>query len=236
MSFNKDDYYGTGNIGYICREVPNSDVAIVSFGGLRHNLRNPARFVFLETLYPNEVNIVFIKDVEQTWYHTGINGLGNSVAESVDNLSVLLLEMGVSKVIFIGTSMGAYAAILFGVLMNVDVVLSFSPQTFLSANSLKHHGEYRWREQLEKLHSLTLQKHYYDLAETLKDIKYETEIEIYYGSRNELDSRHALQLESGKNVTLHAIDSESHHIAKEFVNSGEIRFVVGESLDKVKLK
>jgi esterase/lipase len=40
------------------------------------------------------------------------------------------------NICFIGNSMGGYAAILFGTLLNIDNIISFAPQTFIDKFNL----------------------------------------------------------------------------------------------------
>ncbi|MDQ6433009.1 tetratricopeptide repeat protein [Mesorhizobium sp. LHD-90] len=62
------------------------------------------------------------------WYQDGIPGLGSSVPDTLSTLTQWGRHFGVEETLFVGTSMGAYGAILFGAQMNARV-LAFGPET-----------------------------------------------------------------------------------------------------------
>ena len=110
---------------------------IISFAG--HGLQSMGvipQFEFLKTLtmwYPN-YNIKFLTDPQKRWYHKGIPGLSTNIPETVSYLETLV--SGYKKVVFMGTSAGGYAALLFGSLLNVSTVIAFKPQTLLTEGNL----------------------------------------------------------------------------------------------------
>lgn len=74
---------------------------------------------------------LFLRDMKDHWYLFGLDG--NTLGP--DNLVSFLKEeiklSKTSKVITIGASMGAYAAILYGCLLNVNDILAISPMSNL---------------------------------------------------------------------------------------------------------
>jgi len=103
---------------------------IVSFGGYAPQCQEaPREFSkFLETNFPNEKTL-FVSDATCSTYHKGIKGLTTNIEETVEYLRTQI--EGCDNVIFIGTSGGGYAAVLFGSLLNVNHVLAFVPPTIL---------------------------------------------------------------------------------------------------------
>lgn len=104
---------------------------IVCFGGLSLHFGGILPFEFLNYLsvnYTNKCDLFFFIDENQCWYHKGIKGITNTIDETIDYLKKLITPY--EKVVFMGTSAGGYAAILFGSLCNVNVI-SFIPQTIL---------------------------------------------------------------------------------------------------------
>lgn len=68
---------------------------------------------------------IFVRDLFKQWYVEGINNELNSI----DKLAEFFRkETQGYKVITVGSSAGAYAASLFGVLLNAEHVIAFSPQ------------------------------------------------------------------------------------------------------------
>ena len=103
---------------------------IVSFGGYAPTCqRAPREFSkFLEHHFPDQ-EVLYLGDTSCSTYHKGILGVSTSVDETTEYLRKE--TVGRSPLIFIGTSGGGYAAILFGSLLNVDHVIAFIPPTIL---------------------------------------------------------------------------------------------------------
>ena len=90
---------------------------------------------YLSSLYNDCCDLLFYKDIHQCWYHKGIEGISTSIKETADYLERKINrqpEKQYEKVIFMGTSAGGYAAILFGSLCKANYVISFKPQTILN--------------------------------------------------------------------------------------------------------
>lgn len=104
---------------------------IVCFGGMLSGFMGAPPFEFLNHLsstYTN-VDLCFFIDKKQCWYHKGIDGLTNTIDETVDYLKNLINAKMYKHIIFMGCSAGGYASILFGSLCNVETVIAFFPQT-----------------------------------------------------------------------------------------------------------
>jgi hypothetical protein len=114
-------------------KINGNKTIIVCFGGkaLKMGGIPPFEFVnYLSSLYLNECDLLFFIDKKQCWYHNGIDGLSKNITETIEYLNKKL--DGYNKIIFMGTSAGGYASILFGSLCNnIHSVIAFIPQTFL---------------------------------------------------------------------------------------------------------
>ncbi len=68
---------------------------------------------------------IFVRDVYKSWYVFGVNEEINTQ----EKLATVLKELTQGKrVITIGVSAGAYAAVLFGTMLNAERIIAFSPQ------------------------------------------------------------------------------------------------------------
>jgi hypothetical protein len=108
---------------------------IVCFGGMALQMGGIPPFEFLKYLshvYSNDCDLIFYVDRYQCCYHRGIQGISNNIDETVIYLNQKISQNNYDKVIFMGTSAGGYAAILFGSLCNVNNVISFIPKTILN--------------------------------------------------------------------------------------------------------
>lgn len=113
----------------------NKKNLIVCFGGMAQQFAGIPPFEFLNYLsnvYTDVCDLVFYIDREQCWYHKGIRGISNNIDETISHIDDVVKNGNYEKVIFMGTSAGGYAAILFGSLCHrIDNVISFIPQTTL---------------------------------------------------------------------------------------------------------
>jgi len=106
--------------------VPNADTLIVSFAGNAKLFGGIPRFEFVNFLKQFNVSKHFYIDEHNDLYHKGLIGT-TSIDETVTYLKNEIKQY--KRVLFLGNSGGGYAAILFGSLLEVNMVLAFVPQT-----------------------------------------------------------------------------------------------------------
>ena len=114
----------------------NKDVIIITFGGCAMKAYGIPPFEFLNSLtkwFP-QFDKKFYIDIEQCWYNKGIRGISKNIDETRTYLKEVIKEY--KKVVFIGTSAGGYAAILFGSLLNISNVIAFAPQSVLTRSDI----------------------------------------------------------------------------------------------------
>jgi hypothetical protein len=111
-------------------KLRGSSHLIISFGGMALDINKAIVFEFVNHLSTyDDVDLIFYIDMFQSCYHKGLKGITTNIPETVEYLCTKI--KGYSKVIFMGTSAGGYAAILFGSLCKVDTVIAFIPPTIL---------------------------------------------------------------------------------------------------------
>jgi hypothetical protein len=113
--------------------TPNIDntTIFVTFSGRKLGMASMTFFEFknfLQENYPT-INQHFFMDKKTLWYTKGIDGVTTNVDETIHYLKEI--TKGYTNVIFIGSSMGGYAAILYGSILNVSHVIAFRPQTII---------------------------------------------------------------------------------------------------------
>lgn len=106
---------------------------IVCFGGLALQFGQILPFEFLNYLSSTYTNcdLIFFIDKHQCWYHKGIQDITTNIDETIVYINNIITTGNYEKVIFMGTSAGGYASILFGSMCNVTNVISFIPQTII---------------------------------------------------------------------------------------------------------
>jgi hypothetical protein len=191
--------------------INKNDNLIISFGGMRNGFGPIPPFEFLNYLstnYTNRCDLVFFIDIYQCWYHKGLKDFTNNIDETVIYINNIIQKRNYKKVIFIGTSSGGYAAILFGSLCNgVTNVISYVPQTILIN---------------------PIENKYSNLSNFInKNVKY-----ILYGDISEKvdhyhNISHCKNLENFKNVKI----IEIHTIMlKELRDNGTIKNIIDKTL------
>lgn len=199
---------------------------LVSFGGIKQGLGIPV-FEFFNSIADIPCDKIFLRDFNQAWYQKGVDAELNHIDKITVYLKETIEKKGYENVCFLGNSMGGYAAILFGTLLNVNTVIAFAPQTFVDRINRILQRDFRWRQQISRVHSNPKKrKDYFDLNPHLASTEYDTELNIYYSPNHRLDNKHATRLKGQKHVVLHAINEGGHSIAKTVRNNGELTSLI----------
>ena len=71
-------------------------------------------------------NVVFLNCLENSWYLDGIPALGDSIEEATAGLQELLDHLGIGQTrkTFWGGSMGGFGAVVYGALMNAELIVA----------------------------------------------------------------------------------------------------------------
>jgi pimeloyl-ACP methyl ester carboxylesterase len=209
--------------------APDSDVLIIGFRGL--NPDQNLRFHFLDVTKGLDANKLFLRDHHFVWYHHGIEGLTGTIDETAEFLATLIAERGINRIICIGVSGGAYAALLFGWLLEADEVHAISPQTHLDKASGV--DSYEWGARfLNDLHtSERAQPEYFDLGALFPlNPEIRSRFNIHYCETDDGDREHALRLKGLPGVNLIPHREGAHRLALYMVRSGEVRSILESSV------
>jgi hypothetical protein len=112
--------------------IGNNNKIIISFSGFGNGLGTIPQLEFVNFLEKNFNNYTrhFYLDKYKLWYHKGIIGISTNINDTLIYLKGIINNY--EEVIFLGSSAGGYAAILFGSLLNVNKVIAFIPQTIIN--------------------------------------------------------------------------------------------------------
>lgn len=100
-------------------------------------------FEWAKTFADLGVATVLMRDRHLAWYQKGVGGLGNIAAVKAWMQDAIMPRY--AHVITAGVSMGGYAALLFGMLSDVDEIIAMSPQTFIDPEGVILGEDDRWR-------------------------------------------------------------------------------------------
>ncbi len=195
-----------------------SDTLLVSLGYIRDSYEEEHLFDFMGVTSDIPVKRLFLGDPWLCWYYRGIPGFGDSIDGIACHIKALCAQEQIKRVVTVGLSGGAYAAILFGILINADEVIAFNPLT-----KLKDRTDTFYPDRLMELHNEFGKDHrYLDLRKLKQEVKPQTWISIFYAANNRKDTRHAKYLGGLENVKLISYPFFSHHLATFLAKRGEL--------------
>ncbi|WP_116127897.1 alpha/beta hydrolase [Lewinella sp. IMCC34183] len=208
---------------------------LVSFGGIQQGLGMPV-FEFFNSISDIPCDKIYLRDFHQAWYQKGVDAELDHVDQVTTYLRDTIREKNYDNVCFLGNSMGGYAAILFGTLLNVDTVISFAPQTFIGRFRRLLTFDRRWSGQLSDVYAYDRKRpEYFDLKEQLAAAApYATRINLYYSPQHRLDRKHAERLRESANVTLHPVDEGGHAVVKVIRDRGELKSLIQNTFQQAR--
>ena len=204
---------------------------LVSFGGGKGGLGVPV-FEFYKTIAHLDCDKIFVRDFRQEYYQKGVDNNIDDIEKLVAYFREKVEQGNYQRIICIGNSMGGYASILFGTLMNADRVLSFAPQTFIDWATKLRYFDFRapgghLRINLDK----NKKKKYFDLRKHLNRIgDYKTQISVFYDPNYKIDKIHIERLGECRNVKLVAYDEGGHDVVKVIKKRGHLIPLIEEAV------
>ncbi|WP_275228387.1 hypothetical protein [Novosphingobium album (ex Liu et al. 2023)] len=144
--------------GYLI-DAPYSEAPLViSFGFVSWNELPAFDFVGrtrkFEKAMGRPINRILVRDPANFWYLYGVPGLGHDVDAVTSALRGMIARLRPTSVSTVGQSMGGYAALMFGALLEVEQILSFGPLSYFRSDRARRDGDTRWLATMEKLDRL----------------------------------------------------------------------------------
>lgn len=220
-----DNYYFENN---------NSDILFVLFSGMGFENSKPT-FIFNNFLkkYKN-IDKLFLRDLKYSYYLTGLNNLTNDLESTLSFLNKQFIKnKNYKKIIGIGCSAGGYASILYGILLNFDKVISFSPQVVLNNKKIDIIKDiYYAPDECKKLIKYRKDNFYKKCLDLKNFIPFNVNVDIHCGkyTKNGCDRRHALYVKH-KNCNVIEYNSNSHTIALELRNNGILKKIFDNEIN-----
>lgn len=215
---------------------------IISFGFVNWEQR-PAfdfygRVKKLEATTQSVFNRILVRDCTNSWYHREIPGLGSHVDEVADSLQQLIARIQPSHVITIGQSMGAYAAILFGILLKVKRIVAFGPLSFLGVEHALTYHDRRWLRVMLDLHDHPPPSLYADLPQLSRERQSKCDLRVFFGTQPDanapesvnLDVLHAHRYGTLPNCTLYPVPRSGHAVVQHLIDEGRMDAVLAKHL------
>lgn len=209
--------------------VADSSVLILVFGGRKGAMGMPTFEFYQSTAILNE-NRVFFRDLSQSWYHAGLTGITQDIHQTKDYIQTIINRIKPSEIIFVGNSMGGFAAILFSTLLNTGRVVAFSPQTYIGLGKKLKEKDLRWKYTSLRTYARSFFKpKYYDLRSLLQESKRQNKIDIHISTLEKLDVMHSRNINEFSNVTVHEYDFGGHSLVKNLRDKGMLKDILMQS-------
>jgi hypothetical protein len=212
---------------------PGRAVLLICFSGLRGKLGFPVFEFNKITSKLQDVNKIYLRDQHRIWYHRGVNGIGDNIGSVVTFLRDYTLHPSTKRVVVLGNSGGAYAALLFGYLLSADEVHAFSPKTVL--DPLKR----LWMQDFPRVEPARIlwqlfwrgQREYFDLRDVFsKSTRRQGNFHIYYSANYLIDDLHAHRMGPLAGIHLHGYEYDDHNLIKILRQSGELVQIIEKAL------
>lgn len=210
----------------------DSSTLLLAFGGMKGKLDIPP-FEFFGLTGEMPIKRLFVRDLEQAWYHRGVRRHGATIPQVAADLERLLGNHRIERLVVVGTSAGGYAALLFGSLLGADRVLCFGPQTSIDLDVLGAMDDHRWDERIGELRSAgDLDSAWTDLRSALPKARVaETRYELFFDDSYLPDRLHAERLDGIEGVQLRPVAGGEHEVARQMRKTGELERVLRGALD-----
>jgi pimeloyl-ACP methyl ester carboxylesterase len=195
----------------------DTDVAVVSFSGIEHELGQVPREEFVNTLAGNRHSHFFVVDKQRSWY--------NATAPAI--LSTLVPRLrDFRRVVTIGNSMGGFGAIYFASrLPNCRTAIAFVPQ--FSADPEIVPGETRWKEHRARLSA-------WPVRHAMVDANGEVAFHTFFGSSDTRDQAHLalFKTHATMGTSIFSLPDAAHGVAKYLRQRNLLRPVLDAAILK----
>jgi hypothetical protein len=177
---------------FLYQPCENSDRLVIYFSSA-----SATHLEGYKSLQDFKVNKLLIRDDARSWYNGKIAGLSSDADDLVKKISTISRRFKSSNITTAGSSMGGYAALLFGMLIKAGRIVAIAPQTKLYPGIP---------------YSPKFPVNYCNLLPLLQKAPHTPKIDIWFGTESILDLYHILDCAEIPNTTLHPLKGSMHDI------------------------
>ena len=201
---------------FYIQDFVSSDYLVIAFSGYGQNFEWFGNMRKYDTYL--KFSKFWLRDLAKAYWHGKLPGIECGVIPLSEFIKEKIKESKAKKVMTIGLSMGGYAAILFGCLCNVDLVLSFSGQTHLPSYRREKYKLYeRWQ-------GIEIDENNVDLKILFRNYNQnnKTQYKLFYGRTYKPDRKYAERLKNERGVELIPVSSNRHNSVSAAKSQGYI--------------
>jgi hypothetical protein len=202
--------------------VPGARNLYFFFGGIAAGIAMPP-FEFYKSANMLNENKVFLRDLQQCWYHKGLPGISHDVYSTAEFLKNEIDTLHPARIFFVGNSMGGFAAIMFSTLVGRGECIAFAPQTFVFPFLRLIHRDNRSSKQKWNMYLQTIFKRkVWELRRLLLRKKSNQKISVFISNNNRLDNIYAAHIGDIPGVKIYSFDEGRHDIVKLLRDQGKL--------------
>ncbi|RZS89370.1 hypothetical protein EV189_1133 [Motilibacter rhizosphaerae] len=201
----------------VCASLAGEGPVLLAFGGMFGTAGAPP-FEFGRVGGELGCRTLAVRDHARFWYHAGARGAGSTLPALVEHLRGLLASAAPGRLVVVGNSAGAYAALVAGALLGADAVHAFAPRTTLLEGGSDPSV---WEERRALLAATTPTPELLDAREVLAAHPADG-VHVHYCRTHGRDSEHALRLADLPTVALHGWPVGGHELVGSLRRSGEL--------------
>lgn len=122
----------------------NSNTIIIIFNSNEYN-KDKYEFenYFNKFFEKKKPNFLYLRDIFCSWYYYGIKGFSINFEDTIEKINKIIFNNNISKKIILGSSSGGYASLYFGIKLNADYIISFSPQVELYHSRKLYYNKFK---------------------------------------------------------------------------------------------
>jgi hypothetical protein len=164
------------------------------------------------------VSLVYLRDLRVLFYLAGIRSLGESRRATMDSLRRIVASVGGRRTLCYGNSIGGFAALLYGLDLRSEAVLSIGGVTNVAPDFNVH---LRSASSVARL-SRELPGNAVDLQQAYRGSKQTPRVRLVFAEHNWDDRLYAEHMRGLPNVALQTVpDSANHNITDDLIYRGE---------------
>ena len=191
---------------------PGADTLLLCFGGTANRMF-VATTLLDRLLQKLPVNVVYLHDVAESYFMGAIEGLGATYAENLAALDALRRAAGATRLLCLGTCIGGYAALRYGLDLGAEAVLCLSPRL-------------RTRQGDDASDEAAAVRAFgtrINLRDLLTEAKAPPATTILYAERNPLDAAEGQDLDGAPGVVSHPfVGLNTHNIMTPLLAAGTL--------------
>ena len=201
----------------------------IFFGGRAARIVVPP-FEFYNASRIIDEHKIFVRDFTQSWYQDRLPGIGEDIFSAAEYIRKLISDIRPDETVFVGNSMGGFAAIAFSELIGLGKVIAFAPQTFISPLRRLRYGDIRWQRQILRTYGKSiLKRRIWDLRPLLLQRSERSGISIFVSRASRLDYIHAIHVRDVHGVRIHELDDGGHGIVRLLRDQGKLPSIMSGS-------